>query len=190
MGDPAPPVGRLGYAAVGRVSDRETVGARSGKSSWGHQRFRYGDSREEAVKYGHPLEHVEARSPLVFWREGQSLWHEAAKRLLHGVGIDSFGDSARWSSSLPPNCSGRTLRNAAPSTGHDARKNSQKPQFHTRSSLPAPLDAYGPEGSTYPPSEPGGVLPYVPPPRSPLRPFEGQSPSATRPAPPLSAGGN
>src|SRR5713101_4405392 len=49
--------------------------------------------------------------------------------LLHGVGIDYFGDSARWSSSLPPNCSGRTLRNAAPSTGHDARTNSQKPQF-------------------------------------------------------------
>src|SRR5712692_9866504 len=51
------------------------------KTPWGHQRFRQGDSREEAVKYGHPLEHVEAFSPLILRREGQSLRHEAAKRL-------------------------------------------------------------------------------------------------------------
>jgi len=36
-GPGATPVGRLGYAAVGRVSDRETVGARSGKSPWGFE---------------------------------------------------------------------------------------------------------------------------------------------------------
>ncbi len=93
--------------------------------------------------------------------------------LLHGVGIDYFGDSARWSSSLPPNCSGRTLRNAAPGTGHDARKNSQKPQFpHSVAASPLPRGAYGPQGSTCPPAN-RRACPYAPPPRS--------SPAISRP---------
>jgi len=97
--------------------------------------------------------------------------------LLHGVGIDYFGDSARWSSSLPPNCSGRTLRNAAPGTGHDARKNSQKPQFpHSVAASPLPRGAYGPQGSTCPPANRRACVPYAPPPRS--------SPAISRPVAP------